>query len=238
MSRVPERLDVTFTRTSEDVAAAHALLLRRIGPALVEDRASFAVSATVETADWIPLLGVVRAGSARQPAAAQLGGLLPRVAPGLTLLSLPYTAVDVPYEGRGVYRTLKMAMLRRLAALATARGLPPPAGNVSEESPGSAQYRRKVERAHAIVLPVPYRQPALHGLAEVPLALTYEPLDGGGMVFDRALALAVVRAVYRALYRIDDPEANPAYRRIAEEAGSGTATAVPAQPGGTADGAR
>src|SRR5687768_798901 len=99
---------IRWAGTAADVDAAHDLFLHRIGPRLVEERASFHVSATRATADWIPRLGLAEV--AGQLAGAQLGGLLPAIG----MLSLPYTAVREPFEGHGVYRRLKAAMLEQL----------------------------------------------------------------------------------------------------------------------------
>src|SRR5262245_34060090 len=99
---MPADLLVRWAQSTAEVDAAHDLFRRRIGPRLVEDRASFRVSATVATDDWLPRLGLVEIDG--QLAAAQLGGLLPAVG----LLSLPYTAVAEAFEGQGVYRRLKM----------------------------------------------------------------------------------------------------------------------------------
>ena len=210
---------IRWAGTAAEVDAAHDLFLRRIGPRLVEDRASFRVSATHATADWAPRLGLAEVDG--QLAAAQLGGLLPAVG----MLSLPYTAVAEPFEGRGVYRRLKAAMLERLRSDARARGLPEPVGNIAEELVGSAQYRRKVERGSAVVLPVAYVSPAAQGLAETPLALTLEPLVDGPPPSSPDALRAIVAAVYRGLYRIAEPEQDPTFRRIAASLGQ-----VPTEP--------
>lgn len=191
-----------------DLRAAHALFRRRIGDCLVEDWDSFRLSATEETADWAPLLLLAEVEG--QLAAAQLGGLLPAV----RLLSLPYTAVEERFEGQGIYLHLKRAMIERLRAMAAGRGLPAPLGNVAEEAPGSPQYRRKVEGGIAVVLPVAYVQPAAQGLAEAPLALTFEPLVQPSPTFTADDLRRIVVAIYRGLYRIPDPPAHPAFQRM------------------------
>lgn len=177
----------------------------------------------METTDWIPRLALAVApipppqtrrhepqDKSCSVVGAQLGGLLPAVG----MLSLPYTAVDERFEGQGVYRRLKQAMLAELRALAAARGLPPPTGNVSEEVPGSAQYERKIGRGIAAVLPIPYLQPAVEGLKETSLALTFEPLVEPAPRFDRDDVLRIIAAVYRGLYRIARPEEHPAFQAI------------------------
>ncbi|MFN8559660.1 MAG: hypothetical protein U0531_20730 [Dehalococcoidia bacterium] len=223
---------VRFVVNKDDLRAAHALFRHRIGPELVEEFTGFRVSATVEAADWLPRLAVAVADGSPLGAdapvapagnadgetsslpsrliAAQLGGLLPAVA----MVSLPYTAVAEGFEGRGVYLTVKRAMLAELRAMAAARGLPPPVANISEEAPGSAQYRRKVEGGIAVALPVAYAQPTALGLPERPLALTYEPLVGPAPAFTAADLRRIVAAVYRGLYRITDPETNPTFVRM------------------------
>jgi GNAT superfamily N-acetyltransferase len=198
---------VRWARSDADVDAAHTLFLRRIGARLVEDRASFQRSATVETADWVPRLGLVEVEG--RLVGAQLGGLLPAV----RVLSLPYTAVAEEFEGRGIYRRLKEAMIAHLRHDARERGLPEPSGNVSEEVMGSAQYRRKVERDIAVVLPVAYRSPAAQGLEETPLALTYEPLTDVAPPSSPETLRALVAAVYRGLYGIAEPEHDPAFQQ-------------------------
>jgi hypothetical protein len=120
---------------------------------------------------------------------------------------------------------LKEAMIAALRAEAHARNLPEPAGNVSEEVAGSAQYRRKVERGIASVLPVAYRSPAAQGLDETPLALTYEPLTDAPPPASPDALRAIVAAVYRGLYRIADPERDPAFQRTVASLGH-----VPDQP--------
>lgn len=202
-----------WARSDADVDAAHDLFLRRIGPRLVEDRESFQRSATVETADWVPRLGLVEVEG--RLAGAQLGGLLPAVA----MLSLPYTAVAEAFEGHGIYRRLKEAMLDALRRDARDRGLPEPAGNVSEEVAGSAQYRRKVERGIAVVLPVVYHSPAAQGLAETALALTYEPLTDAPPPISPEALRTLVAAVYRGLYGIAEPERDPAFLRTVDSIG-------------------
>lgn len=198
---------IRWAETDTDLDAAHDLFLSRIGPHLVEDRDSFRISATAETPNWVPRLALAEVDG--QLAGAQLGGLLPTIA----MLSLPYTAVAEPFEGQGVYRRLKEAMIHRLRADARDRHLTEPAGNVSEEVAGSAQYRRKVERGIAIVLPVTYRSPPAQGLTETPLALTYEPLTDAPPPSSPESLRAIIAAVYRALYRIADPDHDPAFQR-------------------------
>ncbi|MGE0541445.1 MAG: hypothetical protein AB7R89_14825 [Dehalococcoidia bacterium] len=199
---------VRWAQSDTDVDVAHALFVRRIGTGLVEDRTSFQRSATVETADWAPRLGLVEMGG--RLVGAQLGGLLPAVG----MLSLPYTAVAEEFEGRGIYRQLKEAMLEQLRRDARKRGLPEPSGNVSEEVTGSAQYRRKVERGIAVVLPVVYHSPAAQGLPETMLALTYEPLTDAGPPSSPEMLRALVAAVYRGLYGIAEPERDPTFQRV------------------------
>jgi hypothetical protein len=202
-------VEISFTIKAATIEAVHDLFVRRIGPSLVEERESFTVSVRERNDDWMPTLAVATVD--RALAGAQLGGLVPSVG----LLSLPYTAVEERYEGRGVYRALKGAMLAELERRAREQGLPPPRGNVSEEAVGSAQYRRKVERGDAIHLPLAYAQPRAQGLEEHPLALTYEPLDSPIPAFDPGELLRIVAALYRGLYRIERPEDDPTFRRIA-----------------------
>src|SRR5262249_49911209 len=135
------------------------------------------------------------------------------------LLSLPYTAVAEAFEGQGVYRRLKMAMLARLRSDARARGLPEPGGNIAEEVVDSAQYRRKVAGGLAVVLPLDYVSPAAQGLEETPLALTFEPLAGGAPPDSAADLRRIVAAVYRGLYRIADPERDPSFQRVVASLG-------------------
>jgi GNAT superfamily N-acetyltransferase len=205
----PDNVRIRVARTVREARAAHRLFQRRIGRRLVEDWPSFRVTALTADAAWVPRLVLAEHGS--RLVGAQLGGLLPDAG----LLSLLYTAVAEGWEGQGVYRALKSAMLAELRALAATRGLPPPAGNVAEEVPGSAQYRRKVERGGALAFPYLYLQPAVQGLAEIPLALTYEPLDGPPPPCTPEVYLRLVAVVYRALYRIVAPEEHPTFRRIA-----------------------
>jgi GNAT superfamily N-acetyltransferase len=204
---VPDEIEIRWAAGDAEVRAAYALFVERIGRALVEDEGSFVTSATVAGEDWAPRLGLAMAGEGL--VAAQLGGLLPAVG----LLSLPYTAVAASHEGRGIYRRLKEAMLARLRDDARARGLPEPAGNVAEEHPGSGQYRRKIGGGFAIVLPVDYVAPAAQGLAETPLALTYEPLTNAPPPTSPEALRAVIAAVYRGLYRVAEPERDPSFRR-------------------------
>ncbi len=224
---------IRFSRFEEGVRAAHDLFIERIGAHHVEDADGFRQSVCVETADWIPRLGLafvardtggdaVRrpAASSAEPelssgawtlAAAQLGGLLPPI----RMVSLPYTAVAAPFEGQGVYLTLKRAMLAELQSLAGARGLPAPLGNISEEAPGSAQYQRKVGRGIAIPFGFTYYQPAVSGLREISLALTFEALARPAPQFSPDDELQIVAAIYRGLYRIARPESHPTFQRIA-----------------------
>lgn len=199
---------IEFTRADKDLHEAHALFTRRIGADMVEDEASFLQSAGADTADWIPALAVARIDG--KMAGALLGGLLP----GVSMLSLPYTAVDERFEGRGVYTKMKPALIDELRAMARARGLPPPLANVSEETPDSDHFRHKVVRGNAVVLPMAYAQPAVQGLEECPLALTFEPLTATMPSLTADNCIAIVRAVYRGLYRIDHPDEHPTFRRI------------------------
>jgi hypothetical protein len=197
-----------FTRSESVLREAHALFVRRIGADMVEDEASFLLSAGVDTPDWIPALSIARIDG--EMAGALLGGLLP----GVSMLSLPYTAVDERFEGRGVYTTMKPALIDELRAMARARGLPVPIANVSEETPDSDHFRHKVVRGNAVVLPLAYAQPAVQGLEECPLALTYEPLTPAMPTLTPDGCKAIVRAVFRGLYRIPNPDDHPTFRRI------------------------
>jgi len=205
---MPDEATIRWAETDADIDAAYALFRRRIGVALVEDEASFRISVSCESADWIPRLGLAEVDG--RPVAAQLGGLLPAV----RLLSLPYTAVAEAFEGRGIYRMLKLAMIERLRHDARAHALPEPEGNVAEEPVGSAQYRRKVGGGIAVVLPVAYRSPAAQGLRETPLALTYEPLTAVAAPIDPVAIRGIVAAIYRGIYRIAAPEQDPTFRRV------------------------
>jgi hypothetical protein len=207
----PVDLSIRLARGAVDVRAAHHLFRRRIGPTLVEDWDSFLISASGENAYWAPLLLLAEVQGTL--AGAQLGGLLPEV----QMLSLPYTAVESGFEGLGIYTRIKQAMIAELRGMARERGLPEPRGNVSEEAPDSAQYARKVLRGNAVVLPIRYMQPAAQGLEERTLALTYEPLSGDAPAFTREDALRITAAVYRALYRIAEPERHPAFQRMTRE---------------------
>jgi hypothetical protein len=200
---------IRFSGSDADARAAHALFVRRIGPRYVEDWPSFRLTALEENGDWLPCLGLAEVDG--RLAAAQLGGLLPAA----QMLSLPYTAVAEPFEGQGVYLALKRAMLAELGARAARRGLPPPLGNIAEEAPGSAQFRRKVEGGIATVLPFAYAQPTAQGLTEMPLALTFEPLVHPPPAYGADDYERIVASIYRGLYRIAHPEENPTYQRIA-----------------------
>jgi hypothetical protein len=112
------------------------------------------------------------------------------------MLSLPYTAVEEAFEGRGIYRTLKAAMLTALQEDARVRDLPDPTGNVSEERPGSAQYRRKVEGGIAVVLPIDYRarRPGPPGNT---IGADLRAAGGCAAAFVGGEARAIVGAIYR-----------------------------------------
>lgn len=205
MNGIPDT--VQWATTAQECDEVHALFLRRIGGSLVEDAASFRLSALASGMEWRPRLGLVRDGE--RLAAAQLGGLLPSVG----LLSLPYTAVEDGYEGQGLYHHLKQAMLRRLRADAELLGLPTPTANVSEEVEGSAHYQRKTAGT-AIVLPIAYASPAAQGLRETPLALTWEPLTDAPSPSSLQELRRIVAALYRGLYGVASPETDVTFRRI------------------------
>jgi hypothetical protein len=70
-----------------------------------------------------------------------------------------------------------------------------------------------VSEWRAYTAPCDYWQPETQGLSARPLKLVLQPILADGPPTARETAV-LVREIYRSVYRLEDPEEEPSYRRV------------------------
>ena len=126
-------------------------------------------------------------------------------------LRLPQTRQSVRWRRRGLYTELRSRMVSLFQTDAVDNRKAETPFVVSEMDKGSFLLRRFVDRGGAFVMPCEYEQPAVQGLGSRALELVVQPREP-----NQAEALSIVRELFRGIYRIRDPEADPAFRRVAD----------------------
>ena len=188
------------------VLESHALLRRTMGDAKVEDLDSFLDTLSPSTDPLIIPHAVcgLREGTA---VGVTVGAYMVRPNVGF----VAYAAVDEEWRRRGLYTELRRRMVSMFQTDAVDNRKAEPSYVVSEMDRGSFLLRRFVDSGGAFVVPCEYEQPAVQGLGSCAMELVVQPREP-----DRAEALAIVREIFRGIYRIRHPESDPAFRRITD----------------------
>ena len=190
------------------ILQVHDLLLASFPPGQVEDRASFLRSVT-RAADIGDVPTVVCATHRGTLVGAVVGSYLPRVNVGMVL----YSAVARRARRRGLYGAMRARLVEALGADARDAGKPDVDYIVSEIEQDSPLYCLYVSKWRAYTAPCDYWQPEAQGLSAQPLKLLLQPVLAGGPPETRDIA-ALVREIYRSVYRLEVPEEDPSYRRV------------------------
>ena len=190
------------------VLEVHSLLLSSFPPGMVEDWESFLRSVSrVAGPGAIPTVAAARQCGA--VVGAVVGAYLPRVNVGMVL----YSAVERRARGRGLYGAMRARLAEALTADARDAGKPGVDYIVSEVEQDSPLYRLYVSEWRAYTAPCDYWQPETQGLSARPLKLVLQPVLAEGPPTTCDIAV-LVREIYRAVYRLPDPEEAPSYRRV------------------------
>jgi hypothetical protein len=193
---------------TERVLEVHSLLLSAFPPGHVEDRASF-LQSVCRAADLGAVPKVLVALHGNTVVGAVVGAYLPRVDVGMVL----YSAVERRARNRGLYGAMRARLVEAIAADARDAGKPGVDYIVSEVEEDSPLHRQYVSEWRAYTAPCDYWQPETQGLSARPLKLVLQPILADGPPTARETAV-LVREIYRSVYRLEDPEEEPSYRRV------------------------
>jgi len=190
------------------VLEVHSLLVSSLPAGLVENRESFlqSVSRAAESGALPTVSAVLQCGAI---VGAVVGAYLPRVNVGMVL----YSAVEPRARNRGLYGAMRASLLGAIAADARVLGKPGIDRIVSEVEDDSPLHRLYVSEWRAFTAPCDYWQPETQGLSARPLKLVLQPVLAEGPPSSRDIVV-LVREIYRAVYRLSDPEEDPSYRRV------------------------
>ena len=209
-SNLPGGLQVVVVEPGDTrrVLEVHSLLVSSFPPGMVEDRESFLRSVSREAEPGA--IPTVAAGMKRGAVVgAVVGAYLPRVNVGMVL----YSAVAPRARGGGLYGALRSRLAEALAADARDAGKPGVDYIVSELERDGPLHRLYVSEWRAYTAPCDYWQPETQGLTARSLKLVLQPVIAGGPPAVRDITV-VVKEIYRAVYRLEDPEQDPSYRRV------------------------
>ena len=207
---LPSGVDVALVDPGETprVLEVHSLLLSSFPPGLVEDRASF-LRSVLRTAEPGVVPTVVEASKAGAVVGAVVGAYMPRVNSAMVL----YAAVVRWARGRGLYGAMRARLVEALAAEARGAGAPGVDYIMSEVEQDGPLHRRYASEWRAYTAPCDYWQPETQGLSARPLKLVLQPVLAGSPPTVREIAV-LVREIYRAVYRLSNPEEDLSYRRV------------------------
>ena len=196
------------------VLEAHRLLRDVRGAGAVEDIGFFLETVSPET-DRHVVPKLVCAVSRDRTIGVTVGAYLPELNIGF----IAYSAVDPTWRRRGVYTAIR-GRLVALFNLEAAERISRDSENggrvsyvVSELDESSAIFRRYLTKWGAFVSPCAYEQPQAQGLRARRLKLVLQPV-ARQLPPDGEETVAIVREVYRRIYRISDVDANPSFRRV------------------------
>lgn len=190
------------------VLEVHSLLVSSVRRGMVEDRGSFlqSVSRTAEPGALPTIVCALHCGGV---AGAAVGAYLPRVNAGMVL----YSAVAPQLRGKGLYGKMRARLAKALAADARDSGKPGVGYIVSEVEEDGPLHRRYVSEWRAYTAPCDYWQPETQGLSAQPLKLVLQPVIAEGPPAFHEIHV-LVREIYRTIYRLEEPEEDPSYRRV------------------------
>ena len=197
------------------VLEVHSLLVSSLPPGMVEDRASFLQSVS-RAAEPGAIPTVVTASNRGAVIGAVVGAYMPRVRSAMVL----YAAVAEWARGRGIYGAMRARLVEALIAEARGAGAPGVDYIVSEVEQDGPLHRRYVSEWRAYTAPCDYWQPETQGLSARPMKLVLQPMLANRPPTMLEIA-ALVREIYRAIYRLPNPEENLSYRRVILSLNSG-----------------
>ena len=186
----------------EDVVEAYSLLQEAMGCDYVEDFRSFRRTISATT-DQRVLPRVIVAVSDDKMIGVVVGATLKNLSAGF----IAYSAVKEAWRRRGVYTTMRCNMLRRLTHDGVVKYV------VSELDEQEWLFQKYIRDWKAVALPGRYEQPQAQGLQAKPLRLVAQPVENGTTP-DPSETLALVRELYKRIYRIEDVDGNESFRRI------------------------
>ena len=152
---------------------------------------------------------MVEASEAGAVVGAVVGAYMPRVNSAMVL----YAAVVRWARGRGLYGAMRTRLVEALAAEARGAGAPGVDYIMSEVEQDGPLHRRYASEWRAYTAPCDYWQPETQGLSARPMKLVLQPMLARNPPTAREIAV-LVREIYRAVYRLSNPEEDLSYRRV------------------------
>ena len=210
------------------VIEGYDLLREALGATAVEVLGSFRGTVSRATdASVIPKL--VCASTREQMIGFSVGAHLRNLNVGF----IAYSAVRKGFRRQGVYTSMRgelVSLINRESAGVDdqSRGIPATSAAhsgghgvlymISELDEDSPLYKRYLTEWNAFVAPCTYEQPAAQGLHGKQLKLVLQPVARRTPPGEDQ-TVAIVREVYRRIYRIQYVDENDAYRRVAASVG-------------------
>ncbi len=186
----------------EDVFEAYSLLQIAMGTDYVEDLRSFRRTVSPST-DQRVLPRVILAVTDDEMIGVVVGATLKNLNAGF----IAYSAVEEAWRRRGIYTRMRGNLLRRFTHNDNVEYV------VSELDEQEWLFPKYIRDWNAIALPGYYEQPQAQGLQARPLRLVAQPVENGTTPGPSETE-ALVREIYKRIYRIMDVDGNDSFRRI------------------------
>ena len=186
----------------EDVIEAYSLLQVAMGCDNVEDLRSFRQTISPLTDDRV-LPRVILAFSDDEIIGLVVGATLKNLNAGF----IAYSAVKEARRHRGIYTRMRSEVLRRFTQDDGVEYV------VSELDEQEWLFQKYTRDWNGVALSGHYEQPQAQGLPARPLRLVAAPVEKGtALVVTETVAL--VREIYKRIYRIEDVDGNESFGRI------------------------
>ena len=213
---VDSRIDVTLCEVAEtDIARileGYALLQQALGCDAVEDLDSFLGTVSSST-DAAVAPKIVRATRDDEIVGVIIGQYLRNLNMGF----IAYSGVRVAWRRRGIYAAMRREIIDLFNWEAAREVSQKHSRSVdyvlSELDEDGWLYQTYLDVWNGIALTCDYEQPGAQGLQAKPLRLMLQPVGQQKPPTHSQIA-AIVRELYERVYRIEDVDTNPAYRRI------------------------
>ena len=186
----------------EDVLEVYSLLQAAMGCDNVEDLHSFRRTVSPST-DRRVTPRVVLAVNDNGMIGVVVGATLKDLNAGF----IAYSAVKEAWRRRGIYTRMRSNLIGRFTEDDGVEYV------VSELDEHEWLFSKYLRDWKALPLPGSYEQPQAQGLQAKPLKLVAQPV-GNGTTPGPSETVALVREIYKRIYRIEDVDGNDSFRRM------------------------
>jgi len=191
------------------VLEAHAVLRDAMGPERVEDVDSFRATVSPATDNALAPVLVCATRPGGRIVGAVMGGYLVNLNMGMVF----YAGVRPESRRLGIYSAMRARLIALLDSKTARHGQMDYL--VSEQEDGSPLFVKYTEQWGAFVAPIDYEQPATQGLSATKLKLVLQPMARRTPPSSDE-TLAIVREIYRRIYRLPDATINAQLRHVVE----------------------